>query len=107
MEPWRTHIAELAELPNVWCKLSGLITEADHGSWTRAQLRPYIEHVIECFGFERVMFGSDWPVSEQTHRYPAWVTILDDLTAGCSATEVRNLFRDNALTFYRLESPIP
>jgi L-fuconolactonase len=102
MEPWRTHIAELAELPNVWCKLSGLITEADHGSWTRAQLRPYIEHVIECFGFARVMFGSDWPVSEQTHRYAKWVEIVDWALAGAAADQRRKLFRDNAIAFYKL-----
>jgi L-fuconolactonase len=105
LDPWRTHIKDLAELPNVHCKLSGLITEADHHSWTRAQLRPYLDHVIECFGFDRLMYASDWPVSEQTHRYPAWVAILDDFTTGCSTTEVRNLFRNNAIAFYRLEPP--
>jgi L-fuconolactonase len=105
MDPWRTHIKELADLPNIHCKLSGLITEADHRSWTRAQLRPYLDHVIESFGFDRLMYASDWPVSEQTHRYPAWVAILDDLTTGCSTTEVRNLFRNNAIAFYRLEPP--
>jgi L-fuconolactonase len=101
MEPWRTHIAELAALPNVWCKLSGLITEADHANWTRAQLRPYIDHVIERFGFERVMFGSDWPVSEQTHRYDRWVEIVDQALADASDDERRKLFRDNAIAFYR------
>jgi L-fuconolactonase len=101
-EPWRTHIAELAELPNVWCKLSGVITEADHRSWTRAQLRPYIDHVIERFGFSRVMFGSDWPVSEQTHRYADWVEIVDQALAGASEDERRRLFRATATAFYRL-----
>jgi L-fuconolactonase len=104
MEPWRTHIAELAALPNVWCKLSGLITEADHANWTRTQLRPYIDHVIERFGFERVMFGSDWPVSEQTHRYGEWVGIVDQALADASADERRKLFRDNAIAFYRLDA---
>ena len=101
-EPWRTHIEELAALPNAWCKLSGLITEADHASWTREQLRPYLDHVIERFGFERVMFGSDWPVSEQTHRYAEWVEIVDRALADASEDERRKLFRDNAATFYRL-----
>ena len=104
MEPWRTQIAELAALPNVWCKLSGLITEAGHGSWTRAQLRPYIDHVIQSFGFERVMFGSDWPVSEQTHRYAKWVEIVDWALAGAAADQRRKLFRDNAIAFYRLNA---
>jgi L-fuconolactonase len=104
MEPWRTQIAELAALPNVWCKLSGLITEADHAHWTREQLRPYIDHVIERFGFERVMFGSDWPVSEQTHRYDQWVETVDQTLAGASADERRKVFRDNAIAFYRLDA---
>jgi L-fuconolactonase len=105
MEPWRRHIRDLAGLPNVHCKLSGVITEADHQSWTAAQLRPYLDHVVECFGFERLLYASDWPVSEQTHRYRAWVRILDDLTAACSEAERRKLFRDNAIAFYRLELP--
>jgi L-fuconolactonase len=105
MEPWRTHVAELAALPNVWCKLSGLITEADHAKWSSAQLRPYMKHVIERFGFERVMFGSDWPVSEQTHRYDEWVEIADWALADASHAERRRLFRDNAVAFYRLDAP--
>ena len=104
LEPWRTHIAELAALPNVWCKLSGLITEADHRNWTREQLRPYIDHVIERFGFDRVMFGSDWPVSEQTHRYAQWVEIVDWALTDAAADERRRLFCDNATAFYRLDA---
>jgi L-fuconolactonase len=102
MEPWRTHFEELSALPNFWCKLSGLITEADPGDWTREQLRPYIDHVIERFGFERLMFGSDWPVAEQTHRYGEWVGIVDGALAGATEEERRKLFRDNAIAFYRL-----
>jgi L-fuconolactonase len=84
-----------------------VITEADPQSWTPAQLRPYLDHAIESFGFARLLYASDWPVSEQTHRYADWVAILDDLTAGCSETERRQLFRDNALAVYRLELPPP
>ena len=54
VEPWKTHIRELASLPNVICKLSGVTTEADHANWTREELRPYIDHVINCFGFNRI-----------------------------------------------------
>ncbi len=107
MAPWTTHIKELSEFPNVRCKLSGVVTEADHRHWTRDQLRPYIDHVIECFGFDRVMYGSDWPVSEQSHRYPEWVAVLDWVTAGCSAGELRKLFRDSASAFYRIEPALP
>ena len=102
LDPWRDRIRGLARLPNVVCKLSGVITEADHERWTREQLRPYLDHVIECFGLDRVMYGSDWPVSEQTHRYPDWVEILDEALAGCSEAELRKVFRDNAIACYRL-----
>ncbi|HEX6112990.1 MAG TPA: amidohydrolase family protein [Geminicoccaceae bacterium] len=105
MEPWRRYITELAALPNVWCKLSGLITEADHRNWNREQLRPYIDHVIGSFGCARVMFGSDWPVAEETHRYGEWVEIVDQALAGAAEDERRKVFRDNAIAFYRLDAP--
>jgi L-fuconolactonase len=102
MEPWRSQITDLAALPHVWCKISGLITEAGP-DWTREQLRPYLDHALEAFGFDRVMFGSDWPVSEQTHRYDEWVEIVDRALAGASTDERRRLFCDNAIEFYRLD----
>ncbi|MGH6944594.1 MAG: amidohydrolase family protein, partial [Geminicoccaceae bacterium] len=102
LDPWRDHLRQLAAMQNVWCKLSGVVTEADHASWTREQLRPYVEHAVECFGFERVMYGADWPVSELTHRYPTWVEILEWILAGCTEAELRKVFRDNAIAFYRL-----
>ena len=104
MQPWCTQIEDLAALPNVWCKVSGLVTEADHASWTRDQLRPYLDHVLQAFGSERVIFGSDWPVSEQTHRYATWVEIVDHALRGASDAERRRLFHDNALAFYRLDA---
>ena len=103
-EPWRAEIAQLAALPNVWCKLSGVVTEADHASWTREQLKPYIRHVVDCFGFDRIAFGSDWPVSELTHRYAEWVDIVEWALADCSEPERRKLFRDNGIAFYRLDA---
>ena len=102
LDPWRTHLRELSRQPNVWCKLSGLVTEADHRAWTAAQLRPYIDHVLECFGFERVLFGGDWPVSTLATTYPQWVDTVLALVAGCSAEDQRRLFRDNAVAVYRL-----
>ena len=102
MEPWKSEIRELASLPNVVCKLSGVTTEADHDHWTPAQLKPYIEHVIDVFGFERLMYGGDWPVSVLAGPYTAWIDVLDGLTASCSESERRKLFRDNAQKFYRL-----
>lgn len=102
MEPWASELRELARFPNVWCKVSGLATEADHENWTREDLRPYIEHVVECFGFDRVVFGGDWPVAVQATTYPRWVDTLAWAVAGCSDAERRALFRDNAIRFYRL-----
>jgi L-fuconolactonase len=101
-DPWRDHIREMAGLPNVVCKLSGVTTEADHAHWTRDQLRPYIDHVISCFGFERILYGGDWPVSELAGTYTSWLEVLDWATQGCTAQEKRKLFRDTAIRVYRL-----
>ena len=115
LEPWRQHLRELADLPNVHCKVSGLVTAADHAesraasgpgamrfAWTREQLRPYIDHAIESFGFDRVMYGGDWPVSTLAAKYPDWVAVLDWATAGSTEEEMQNLYRRNAIAFYRL-----
>jgi predicted TIM-barrel fold metal-dependent hydrolase len=101
-EPWQSQITELARMPNVVCKISGVATEAEHGRWTREQLRPYIEHCIEHFGFDRVMFGGDWPVLELSGTYGDWVGIVDWIVALASEDERRNLFRDTAIRVYRL-----
>ena len=102
LEPWKALIAQLAALPNVVCKLSGLVTEADHASWTPEDLRPYIGHVIECFGFDRLMYGSDWPVVTLASDYDRWAATLQAEVAGCSPAEQRRLFHDNARLTYRL-----
>jgi L-fuconolactonase len=102
MEPWAGQMREMAALPNVLCKLSGVITEADHGNWTREQIRPYIDHTIDCFGFGRLMYGGDWPVVELAGTYTGWLELADWATAGASAGERRQLFRDNGLSAYRL-----
>jgi L-fuconolactonase len=102
-DPWRQHMRELARLPNVVCKISGVATEADHKSWTRDQLRPYIAHAIECFGFDRSLYGGDWHVLELAGTYPDWVDIVDWLTADASPVERQKLFRDNTIRVYRLD----
>lgn len=101
-EPWAGQLRELAGQPNVTCKLSGLVTEADHESWSRDQLRFYIRHALDCFGPARLMFGSDWSVSSLTHTYPDWVAILEENLADLSAGELRLVFRDNGRRVYRL-----
>ena len=103
-DPWKQEIRTLAGFPNVYCKISGLVTEADFEAWTPADLQPYIEHVITCFGFDRVIYGSDWPVSTQATDYPRWVRTLQKAVSGCTPEELQNLFRDNAIRFYRLDS---
>ncbi len=102
LDPWRAGIKMLAGFPNVWCKMSGLVTEADHQHWTREDLRPYIDHVLDCFGFERAVFGGDWPVAFQAARYPQWLDALLWAIQGCSHDELRKLFHDNGQAFYRL-----
>jgi L-fuconolactonase len=102
LDPWRAGMRELAELPNVWCKLSGLVTEADCQQWTPADLQPYIDHVLDCFGFDRVLFGGDWPVATQATDYPRWVNALDAALHGASADELHKLYVRNAEAFYRV-----
>ncbi|QIG52251.1 amidohydrolase family protein [Nordella sp. HKS 07] len=104
-DPWRQQLKELAAFPNVHCKISGVSTEADHKNWTREQLKPYIAHTIDTFGFDRIMFGGDWHVLELAGTYPDWVDIVDWVVEGASADEKRKLFRDNAIRFYRLDQP--
>ena len=102
-EPWKQEIKTLAEFPNVYCKISGLVTEADHENWASTDLKPYIEHVINCFGFDRVIYGSDWPVSTLASEYPRWVQTLQEAVSGCTPEELKKLFHDNAIKFYRLQ----
>ena len=102
MEPWKTALRALSQFPNVYCKVSSLATEADHRRWTPAQLRPYVNHVFDCFGFERTFFGGDWPVSTQAATFPVCVSTLAHFLRGATKAELRKVFRDNAIQFYRL-----
>jgi L-fuconolactonase len=103
LDPWRQHIIELASLPNVSCKISGVVTEADWENWTTEDLVPYVHHVIESFGEDRIMFGGDWPVALNASEYPRWVATLDELTNDLSAEAKRKLWAENARRFYRLD----
>ena len=102
LDPWRTQIRELAALPNVICKVSGMVTEADHRHWTADDLRPYVDHVLDAFGEDRVAFGGDWPVVTEASAYRRWVETLDSLTSGLSPAARRKLWAENAWRFYRL-----
>jgi L-fuconolactonase len=98
--PWEEQIAELATLNNVVCKISGLTTEADHSHWTFEELKPYIDHVIHSFGWERVLFGSDWPVCELAGGYIRWLNALTWAVADASEANQRKLFSENARRIY-------
>lgn len=102
LEPWAGWIRELAAEPNVVCKLSGMVTEADLDSWTVADLRPYTEIAMEAFGAERMMFGSDWPVCNLAATYTEVLDAAILLTSGLSETERAAVFGGTATRVYRL-----
>jgi L-fuconolactonase len=102
MHPWIDHLRELANFPNVFCKISGVATEADHQRWAGDELKRYAGAAIDAFGFDRIMFGGDWPVSIQAIEFHRWVEIVDELLTGVSQNEQRKFWRDNATRFYRI-----
>lgn len=102
VEPWRAHLREIASCPNVNCKISGLVTQADLTSWSADDLRPTIEHAIDCFGWDRVMFGSDWPVCTLASTLKRWVETLLFITRAESEENRGKLFYENARRVYRL-----
>jgi L-fuconolactonase len=103
MDPWRARIRTLAECPNVACKVSGALTEADPDAWTPDVVQPYLEHVIRAFGSDRVMFGGDWPVVKRAAPYPEWVGLVRDAVRDCPPADQRRLFRETAERVYRLD----
>ena len=102
-EPWATEIKELAEFENVSCKISGMITEADHDHWVKEDLKPYIDHVINCFGIDRVIFGGDWPVVTLAGNLQDWLKSLEWALGSLSQDELKMLFHDNAIRIYRID----
>jgi L-fuconolactonase len=107
-EEWRTNLTALAELPHVWCKLSGLVTEADWRTWTPRQLRPYIDVALEAFGPSRVMFGSDWPVCGVAASYAQVLSVVRDAVADYSADEQAQMLGRTADEVYlsHVERPL-
>lgn len=101
MEPWKSLLGEVARHENVYCKLSGMITEADHTAWTPEHIRPYVEHVMECFGAERVLFGSDWPVCLQAGTYDQVIEVVSTILAPVlDKAREGKVFGSNAARFY-------
>jgi L-fuconolactonase len=100
--PWAADLNALAALPNVVCKLSGLTTEADWSHWRPDDLKFYFERALECFGFDRVLFGSDWPVATLATDYQRWVETVQESVPSASAADRIKLFQTNAERIYRV-----
>ena len=102
--PWAEGIAALAELPNVYCKLSGIITEADWSAWTLEEVQPYAAHCIELFGPNRCMFGSDWPVCRLAGQYADTLNIAREAASGLDERERDQVLSRTAIDAYGLEA---
>jgi L-fuconolactonase len=100
---WERDLAELAARPNVTAKLSGLVTEARWDAWRPDDLRPAVDHALEVFGPDRLMFGSDWPVCLLASDYGGWLATLGDLLAGLSEDESAAVWAGTARRVYQLE----
>ena len=100
-EPWATHMKKLAAFQNVYCKVSGIVSTASE-NWTTIELKPYIQHLVEIFGYNRLMFGSDWPVCTLAAKYSEWFEALLSVVDDASDAEKNRLFYQNALDFYKM-----
>lgn len=101
-QPWRSQIREMARLPNIVCKISGLVTEADWDNWQPDEILWYARAAVEAFGPDRVMFGSDWPVNEVAGGYVRWFQLAQALSAPWTQGEQEAFFWKNAERVYRL-----
>lgn len=105
MEPWRYSIVDLAKRPNVYCKVSGMVTEAQWETWNEVDLQPYWDVVLTAFGPRRLMVGSDWPVCLVASSYSRWFGILERWTAQLSPDERHWILAGTAAEAYKLEAP--
>ncbi len=101
LDPWRDEIRALAARPNVHCKISGLVAYAA-ADWTVSDLRPWVDHVVACFGWDRVVWGGDWPVCTLGAPLSRWVSATAELFSGASADERARLYHRNAERLYRV-----
>jgi L-fuconolactonase len=99
---WKEHLNILSKNPRIYCKLSGMITEADYSRWTYDDLMPYMETTAELFGVDRICFGSDWPVCLLAGSYKQVHDTVDKFIRQLTATEQEKIFGHNALHFYKL-----
>ncbi|HEX3142509.1 MAG TPA: amidohydrolase family protein, partial [Pyrinomonadaceae bacterium] len=102
-DEWARDLKPIASARNVWCKLSGLVTEASWTSWRVEDFIPYVDKALEYFGPQRMMFGSDWPVCSLAASYEQVLELFQTLLADVSEAERELIFSKNALEFYRIE----
>jgi len=102
IDEWKTGMQQLAKHKNVYCKISGMVTEADWKNWTAEQLKPYIDVVVESFGIDRIMYGSDWPVCLVASSYNKWIETVKEYFSAYSAEDQEKVFSGNAIKFYQL-----
>ena len=102
LSPWQENLHELAKRPNTYCKLSGLVTEANYSNWRTEQLTPYMDAALSAFGPRRLMFGSDWPVCLVAINYPEWAAIVASAISGLSPSEQRRIWAGTAQEAYRI-----
>jgi L-fuconolactonase len=107
LSPWRENVQELAKRENVYCKISGVVTEVDYRRWTEAELQPYLETVLEAFGPNRLMFGSDWPVCLVACDYTRWFGIVSRSIGKLSPDEQEMVLGRTATWAYRLTAQRP
>ncbi|WP_337248159.1 amidohydrolase family protein [Bacillus sp. USDA818B3_A] len=104
MEPWKSQMEQIAKYPNIYCKLSGMVTEADHTNWQKEDFVDYVQHIVSIFGVNRIMFGSDWPVCLLAASYDEVYGLLKETLPGkLTEDEEAKIFGGNALEFYGLK----
>lgn len=102
IDEWKAGMQQLAQHRNVHCKISGMVTEADWKNWTAEQLKPYIDVVVESFGIDRIMYGSDWPVCLVASSYKQWLQTVKEYFNAYSTEDQEKVFSGNAIKFYQL-----
>jgi L-fuconolactonase len=102
IDEWEKGIRAISNYANVSCKLSGLVTEANWQTWINQDLVPYINTIVQAFGIDRIMFGSDWPVCLLASAYDRWLSVVKDFFSEYPIEDQEKIFSQNAINFYHL-----